>query len=187
MHMLSHRPSPFPIKMRIGGIERDPERYPLEDEALGRALLARVERVLENGTPRPTILAFSADQVWWYDLVPAIQMKADIQRLIAAVAGQDGIDCVGVVGVLNVRVARGRAFPGAVAFLEWPDGRWWSFMLPLVRNSAGQLSKVPAAELIERSAVEGWPRPGGLGGWWSRSRVEGLKLRVHRSGNEQVH
>jgi hypothetical protein len=179
--------TPFPIKMRIGGAERDPERYPLDDDALGRALLGRVEVVLAKGIPRPTVLAFTADQVWWYDLGPAVKMKADIHRLIAAIAGQDEIDCVAVVGVLKVRVSRGKHFPGAVAFLEWPDGRWWSSMQPLRSVGQRKLEPVPQAEVIERNAVDGWPRPGGLGGWWSRARREGLKLRVQRTGDQQVH
>ncbi len=185
--MLPRGPTPFPIKMRIGGAERSPERYPVDDELLGRALMARIAEVLQRGVPRPTVLAFTDDQVWWYDLGPAVKMKADINRLIAAIAGQDGIDAVAVVGILTVRVARTRSFPGAVAFIEWPDGRWWSSMQPLRRVGERRLEPVPKAEVIERSAVDGWPRPGGLGGWWSRARREGLKLRVQRTGNEQVH
>ena len=185
--MLHHRPTPFPIKMRIGGAARSAERYPAGDEPLGRALLARVETILEQGSPRPTVLALSDDQVWWYDLVPAIEAKADVHRLVAAIAGQDEIGCVGVVGVLNVKVGRSGGFPGAVVFLEWPDGRWWSVMLPLKRGPDGRVTRAARAEPIERSAVDGWPRPGGLGGWWSRSRVEQLKLRVQRTGDGQVH
>ncbi len=185
--MLTRSPTPFPIKMRIGGAQRDEARYPRDDQALGRALLARVEDVLARGIPRPTVLAFTDDQVWWYDLGPAVKMKADIHRLIAAIAGQDGIDCVAVVGVLNVRVSKRHHFPGAVAFLEWPDGRWWSSMHPLRPLPDKKLEPVPQAEVIERSAVDGWPRPGGLGGWWTRARVEGLKLRVQRTGDRQVH
>ncbi len=185
--MTSRGPTPFPIKMRIGGTPRSEERYPQEDEALGRALLGRLEDLLEKGPPRPTVLALSQDQVWWYDLVPAIRFKADIHRLVAAIAGQEDIGCVGVVGVLNVRLAGGRPFPGACVFLEWPDGRWWSVLQPLQKQPGGQLVKHAQAEPIERAAVDGWPRPGGLGGWWTRARVERLQLRVQRTGNEQVH
>ncbi len=185
--MYPHRPSPFPVRMRVGSSLRDPDRYPHDDDALGRALLVRAVELLQRGTPRPTVLAFSQDHLWWYDLVPAIRQGADVGRLIAAVAGQDDVDCLGVVGVLNVRVGGTRSFPGCVVFLEWPDGRWWSVMLPLRKRADGRLERQPGAEPMERAAIEGWPRPGGLGGWWTRHRVEGLKLRVHRTNEQQVH
>ncbi len=173
--------------MRVGSSLRDPDRYPYDDEPLGRSLLARAMELLERGTPRPTVLAFSEDQLWWYDLVPAIKMGADVGRLIAAVAGQDDVDCVGVVGVLNVRIGPTEPFPACVVFLEWPDGRWWSVMQPLRKRGDGRLEPRPGGEPMERAAVEGWPRPGGLGGWWTRHRVEGLKLRVKRTDDQQIH
>jgi hypothetical protein len=56
-------------------------------------------------------------------------------------------------------------------FIEWPDGAWWLWARPL-RDRVIRDDLPPEI----RAAWDGWPRPSGLGGFWTRARVEGLRL-----------
>ena len=60
-------------------------------------------------------------------------------------------------------------------FIEWPDNRWWTAWQPLgpTRALVGDAPQV-------RCALDGSPRPGGVGGWFALGRRKGLKLRVQR-------
>jgi hypothetical protein len=78
---------------------------------------------------------------------------------------------VGLAGrfLLQGQGARGRppatGAPVGVAFLEWPDCRWWHWRILL----DGQGSPAPDSDTVRR-ASDGDPLPGGLGRWWSLSR-----------------
>jgi hypothetical protein len=69
-----------------------------------------------------------------------------------------------------------------VVYLEWPDNRWWTAWQALDADGA------PVGDEPQvRRAVEGYPRPGGMGGWFARARREGLRLNlepVHRPGRQ---
>ena len=115
-----------------------------------------------------------------YDLPGIVQSGGDVHAFTAAVAGQAGVEVVAIVGVLGVARGRDRErLPGLCVFVEWPDGRWWN-ALRIVRD-ASLHEEMP---VMIRTADEGYPRPGGLGGWWSRSRFQGLSLRISRSGGQ---
>jgi hypothetical protein len=168
------------LRTRVSQAARDPERFPTEsDEALGQALLARVEAlVAESKLPRPALLLFGPEQVTQVDLLPVQQTGANMHRFIAACTRVDlEVDVVALVGVMGLRLSRDskQSIPAAMVFLERPDCRWWSAQRVLKEK---KLSDELPARL--RSAEEGWPRPGGLGGWWSRGRYEGLQLKLHR-------
>jgi hypothetical protein len=167
------------VRTRISIGPRDPQRFPGEDDDLGRSLLALVEGAIEEQgkLPRPSLLAFRPEQVEQYDLRPVVKSDADVHRFISAVAGQPGIEAVSLLGVLGVRFGRApMPTPAVVAFVEWPDCRWWSAVRPLEERALRE--DWPA---LLRSAVEGYPRPGGMGGWFSRARREQLQLRVGSS------
>jgi hypothetical protein len=80
-----------------------------------------------------------------------------------------------VVGVAGRFLVRRRDEPGApvaLAFLEWPDCRWWHWRTLL----DGEGRAVPDSDTIRR-AIDGDPLPGGLGRWWSQSRRAGTVVR----------
>lgn len=162
-------------------------RFPVEEEAIGPSVLALVEEAAAKGPPRPAVLGLGPEHVEQYDLLPLLRAKADVHRFVAAVAGQEGLEAVGLVGTLGVRFGGRRNKPQAalVVFFEWSDGRWWSAVRPLHERKLRD--DWPA---LIRTAEEGHPRPGGLGGWWSRARFEGLRLQaanVAQGGAQMVH
>ena len=73
-----------------------------------------------------------------------------------------------------------------MCFVEWPDSRWW-WALRLLENR-GFREDWPQ---VIRQAREGDPRPGGVGGWFSRGRRERLRLNAQMEfvvkGLQQVH
>ena len=168
----------MPVRTRGTVGPRDPARFPADDKAIGPCLYGLVEAALTHkGLPRPAVLGLGTDHVEQYDLLPVVRCGADPHRFIAAVAGQDQLRLVALVGGVSMR-ARGRPPQQALlAFLEWPDGRWWSGLRPL--HEQGLREDWP---MQVRCAEDGDPRPPGLGGWWSRARFEQLRLRPAEDG-----
>lgn len=168
------------IRTRHAFGPRDLERFPREDDALGRSLLARVEGVLRDKgkLPRPSILGFRDDAIERYDIPPIVEQGGNVHAFTSAVAGQPGMEAVCIAGVVGVRRGRGPSTPALVVFLEWEDNRWWS-ALRMLRD--GKLDEDLGA--LIRLAEDGYPKPRGMGGWWARSRFQGLRLHV----NAQVH
>jgi len=170
------------VRTRVAYGPRDAERFPAGLDALGESLYALVEGVLldKGKLPRPCILGIRGELVERYDLPGVVQSGGDVHAFTAAVAGQSGVEVVGVLGVLGVRLGGAKQrVPGLCVFLEWPDGRWYS-ALRVLRDKA----LVDELPVLIRTADEGYPRPGGLGGWWSRARFQGLSLSLHRSGGQ---
>lgn len=172
-------PVPAPIRTRMSFAERDPERYPLEADELGQALMTVLEgHAAEGRMVRPTGFAISDQMVEHYDLLPVIQSGHDVHRFVSSIAGQPGTEIVALAGVLGVRMGRMKeSSPALVVFLEWTDGRWWNG-LRMLDNKALREDWPTRV----RRAEDGWPRPNGLGGWWTRSRVQNLRLRIHGPG-----
>lgn len=168
-------PQPWPTRTRTTFGPRDLRRFPVEPTELGPKLFAIVEEAAQRGLPRPVILGFSAETVEQHELLPIARAGGDVHRFVAAVAGQEGVQAVALAGAVMVRFARDPAQTRAavMVFVEWPDGRWWSALRIL--QDRRLVDEHPA---IVRSAWAGHPRPGGLGGWWSRARVEGLRLQL---------
>ena len=163
------------IKLRAYQTPRDLIRFPRGDAELGAAVFSLVEKALEKGMPRPALFVFFDDQVDRFDLGPLMRRPRAVRdRMIAAIAGQREVECVALLGVLQVKRPRtDQVARGAVTFIEWPDNRWWTSWLPLTPDGT------PVREAIEvRSAVEGFPRPGGVGGWFSMARRTGIRLHV---------
>ncbi len=161
--------------MRAYQSPRDLERFPREDGALGEAIFRLLRSALDKGLPRPAMFVFFADQVDRFELAPVMhQSRAARDRMLGAIAGQREVECVALLGILQIKRPReGIHVRGAVVFVEWPDNRWWTAWLPL--DGAGK----PARDEAEvRSAVEGFPRPGGVGGWFSLARRTGLRLHM---------
>lgn len=158
------------------------ERFPAEDDALGKQLSVLVAGALARGLPRPAILVLRAEQVDWFDAVPLMQGEpVHRHRMIAAIAGQEGVEAVALLGTFRVRAGRGQ--PGRpppqqralLSFIEWPDNRWWASWRMLGEDRQ-PISDAP----IVRAAVDGWPRPGGVGGWFALARRRKLTLTMVR-------
>ena len=171
----------FKIRVRTG--PRSTERFPTDDDALGGQLSALVTGALARGLPRPAVLVLRADQVDWFDAVPLLKATPlHRHRMLGAIAGQEGVECVAMVGTFQVR--HGRSRPGQrpplqralLCFIEWPDNRWWASW----RLLGDDKQPITDAPMI-RTAVDGWPRPGGVGGWFSLARRQRLTLNLKRT------
>jgi len=173
------------FRLQVRSAERDPERFPEGDDALGERLFGQVCGALERGLPRPVMLALRHDQVDQYDIVPVLKAgPPHSPRMMAAIAGQDAVDSAALAGELRVRGPRMRQPALAVVvYVEWPDNRWWTAwqFIDRERNPLGE-------DPFVRKAVDGWPRPGGMGGWFARARRTGVRLRLqHHDDSPMVH
>ena len=167
------------VRLRGSTSIPDPRRYPPEDDALGFALFAQVCAALKRGTPSPAAFIFFPDRGDRFSLNSLSELPARSRnRLISAMAGQDGIECMAMLGAFRFR-GRGPLNGQwvASAFLEWPDNRWWTAWQPI-----GPTRELVGLDPQVRAAVDGSPRPNGIGGWFARARRQGLKLRVQRDG-----
>lgn len=176
------------VRVRRG--PRDPEQLPHGDDALGEAILDKlVTTARKQGLPRPALVALTDASVEQFDLSAVLQApQPHRSRLLAAMGGRAELDCAAIAGTLQVHRG-GRKTRGLVVYVEWPDNRWWTAW-----HRVDDTGAVSDAEPLVRRAVDGWPRPGGLGGWFARVRREGLRLRldgpppaVGQAGLELVH
>ncbi len=174
--------------------------YPAEDDALGHRLMGLLLERLSppkagnaaRRPPRPALFLFSADVVRIVDLLPLLQAGGDVHRAIASFAALEGVEAIGLVGILDrrrpVQRSADRGAPDlrpvervAACFIEWADGRWWLGSSVL----DGQLQ--PVTEAAVHRAVDRAPRPGGLGNWFSRARFQQLRIRLEPVAGEMVH
>lgn len=172
------------LQIRVRSGKRSLERFPRDDEALGQQLSVLVAGALARGLPRPAMLVLREEQVDWFDAVPILKVPAPHnQRMFAAISGQDDVECVALVGTFTVN-RRGRSRgpksdskPQLVllCFIEWPDNRWWASW-----RFIGEQQRPLTSDPVIRSAVDGWPRPGGVGGWFAMARRLRLKLKMER-------
>jgi hypothetical protein len=174
--------TPFQLRVQVGA--RDLDRFPEADEALGESLFAMLVSVLDRGLPRPSMMVFRPDQIDRFDVVPVLKSEAPHrERMMAAIGGQAESSCAALVGVFRVRFGPMRQPQRAIiCYLEWPDNRWWTCW-QLVDEQRALIGEEP----IVRRAVDGWPRPGGVGGWYAMVRRTGLRLRMMPSEGAAVH
>ncbi len=157
---------------------RDHDVFPEDDARLGRALFSKVVAALEKGRPAPAAFVIYGDRVDRFSMrTMSGASPITQQRIIAAMAGQADVECLAVLGAFRFRGSgpmNGQWV--ASVFVEWPDNRWWTAWQPIgpERSLVGEGAQV-------RCAVDGSPRPGGVGGWFALARRLGLKLRLHRS------
>ncbi len=169
----------FQLRVQVG--PRDPERFPRSsDDALGEQLFAMAAGVLARGLPRPAMIVMRSEQVDRLDVVPLLKAEPVHRvRMLAAIAGQDGVECAALIGALRIRIGPMKQPAQAlVCFVEWPDNRWWTCW-QLVGSDRTLVGSGP----VVRKAVDGWPRPGGVGGWFSLARRAGLKLKMAVGSN----
>ncbi|HCH61985.1 MAG TPA: hypothetical protein DFR83_04215 [Deltaproteobacteria bacterium] len=162
----------------------------MNDDELGKSVMARlVSTARESGLPRPALVAIHSQQVEQFDF-GSIRQAAEPHRtrMIASILGRPELECGVFAGTMNVERRGQSSVRGLVVYIEWPDNRWWTAWQPV-----GPLGQPADVEPAVRRAVDGWPMPRGVGGWFSRVRREGLRLRVQASspvaqpGLELVH
>jgi len=152
----------------------------LPDEEEGSRLSGMVRRAVEKGRAPVVAVALREDRLDLISLGPVIQAKVPVKRFIAGLTrstadGAGMVDAVGVIGVVKAQRKGGTAVPMAMAFLEWPDGRWWHWRALIDPDSQGILDD---SEILNR-AIDGDPLPNDFGRWWSLGRRS--KVAVHLS------
>jgi len=165
------------LRLQGQGAPRDMTVFPADDDLLGMSLFSQVTLALERGIPRPATFVFFEERMDRFSMSGLADLSARARnRIIAGMAGQDDVECVAMLGAFRFR-GKGPLNGQWVAsvFLEWPDNRWWTAWQP-IGPKRGLVGDGPQV----RNALDGSPRPGGVGGWFALSRRAGLKLRVHR-------
>ena len=163
------------LRLRISHAPRLPT-FPLDDEALGAELWRELTVRRQRGEPRPTLFVFSADEAQIVDLAPILARGGDVHRGISSFAAIEGASALAATGTMT-RAVKGRITGRfAVAFIEWADGRWWCCTRAL---ESGGMQVADAEDEISR-AIDGAPRPAGLGSWFGRMRFEGLTISLKR-------
>ncbi len=161
------------IRVRVTIARREPEFAAPDDESFGRVLLERVMKVAGRGPIAPAVLLLGDDVRIVY-AGPLLAAAKDRHRVLASLAGQPGVEAIAILGRFTQRQKGTEARALAGVFVEWPDGRWWASWRPV--DSGGRLIPTDEDEVLR--AVDGLSRPGGLGGWFSRARFEGLRAEL---------
>ncbi len=168
------------LQLQVRAGPRDLSRLPLDEDALGEAMFAEAAARLPQGPPPPVGVALSGHGVQQIDLRPIIALGDGApMRFLASMAGQPDVDCLAQLAVLQQRRAGRPVERGLCLFIEWTDCRWWMRWLPLDAQRAPSWSSVRTLR-----AREGWPRPSGLGGWFSLARRAELCLRLDAPGEQ---
>jgi hypothetical protein len=155
-----------------------PRRDLFTDRDLGRHLVETVRASFPK-TPAAAV-AVRPDRIEIVPLHGLIEQKQNPGRFIAGLT-TTGVDAVGLVGAFRYRpTPHERWAPIAMVFLEWTDCRWWQW-----RSLVAGDRLMPDTETFA-AAIEGDAKPGGLGGWWSQARREGLQLTVHATPDAPV-
>lgn len=160
-----------------------------EDEEVGEHLVKAVREALWRGGAPPSAVAVGREGVAAVPLVPFVQAGLAWPLVVVGLcretpANVGAADAVGIIGVFQRRPPGDpTGVPVATVFLEWPDGRWWHWLgllAPItvadeIRADRAGLALRPETQVIRR-AIDGAPRPDGLGGWWTASRVRPIAM-----------
>ncbi|MDP2312738.1 MAG: hypothetical protein Q8P41_07520 [Pseudomonadota bacterium] len=170
------------IRVRVTLARREPDFAATEDDAFGRGLLDRVLRALGRGPMPPAVFLFRRDDVQIVYVAPLLAAAKDPHRVLASLAGQPGVEAIAVLGRFTQRQKGAQPRKLAGTFVEWTDGRWWASWRPVDDN--GRLIPTDEDEVLR--AVDGQPRPGGLGGWFTRARFEGIRAELTPTTPERM-
>jgi hypothetical protein len=149
----------------------------MSDAGVGEMLVGMVEAALQKGRPPAVATILRADRVDILGLKPIVDAKIPVNLFLAALTRAEvgpelgDAGAIGVMGTVRVRGA-----PMAIAFLEWPDNRWWLWRSLLDAEGA----PIPDTE-TRTCAVDGDALPPGFGRWWSLGRRRNLRLSMRRA------
>jgi hypothetical protein len=154
-----------------------------DDDALGERLTALVRDALARGGAPPAAVVVMDGRVDLILLRPELVGEVPVPMLLGGLsrsiqADRPAVKAVGMIGVFRPRPSTSRppGVPVAMVFLEWTDCRWWQWR-GLIDPEAGAV--LEETETVGR-AVDGVPRPRGLGGWWSLGRRRNMAFRLDR-------
>lgn len=176
------------VQLRIRAVPNAIPRS-VDDEVEGERLVEWVQRAVDRGRAPPAAVILRPERTEIVAIGPAVKAGVPFPRLMGSLA-RSTVDDAGLpyaVGLIGVVQLRRRATPGqtapppvpmAVAFVEWPDNRWW-YWRALVEPQGGGLR--PDTESVSR-AVEGDPMPGAFGRWWALARRANLRIHLTRNG-----
>jgi hypothetical protein len=146
-----------------------------DDEACGEHLAGIVQDAIGRGSRGAVAVAVREQRLELIELRGVMEAGVAVPMFLAGLtrSSPEGFGpplAVGLAGRFQFRsgpasAASSPPSPVAVAFLEWPDCRWWQWTVML--DSAGQI--LPDSDM-RRRAVDGDPLPGGLGRWWTLGR-----------------
>jgi hypothetical protein len=161
-----------PLRLRVRLLARRPS----DDDAEGEHLASLVRSAVERGAAAPIAVVIRAERTELIELRPVVEAGVPLPMFVAGLTRSEpegfGLPlAVGLAGRFRAWTPTGGA-PVALAFLEWPDCRWWQWRA--VVDAAGRL--VPDSETRHR-AVDGDGLAGGLGRWWSAGRRRGNVVR----------
>lgn len=129
---------------------------------------------MARGPLPPAVFLFRPNDVQIVYAAPLLGAARDPHRVLASLAGQRGVEAMAVLGRFTQRQRGAESRLLAGAFVEWSDGRWWASWRPI--DNAGRLIPTDEDEVLR--AVDGQARPGGLGGWFTRARFEGIQAEL---------
>lgn len=161
------------IRVRVTIARRDPDFSAADDDTFGRRLLDKVLTAAGRGALPPAVVLLGDDVRIVY-AAPLLAAAKDRHRVLASLAGQPGVEAIAILGRFTQRQPGTQPRSLAGVFVEWPDGRWWASWRPVEPN--GRLIPTDEDEVLR--ATDGRARPGGLGGWFSRARFEGLRAEL---------
>jgi hypothetical protein len=161
----------------------------VQDEALE----SQLERLLREATAAraapPVAWCARGDRIELLPLASLREAGVPTGPFLAALTrstvddGSEPVEAVGLMGVFSGDPSSPGSppVPMAMAFVEWPDGRWWHWRALVdpdrsaVRNDTATV----------RNALDGDPLPDHLGRWWSTGRRRRFTLALRRA--EVVH
>jgi hypothetical protein len=145
-----------------------------DDEACGEHLAGIVQEAIGRGGRGAVAVAVREHRLELIDLRGVIEAGVAVPMFLAGLTRSDPAGfgpplAVGLGGRFQFRTRSSQgssvSSPVGMAFLEWPDCRWWQWTVML--DSAGQI--LPDSDM-RRRALDGDPLPGGLGRWWTLGR-----------------
>jgi hypothetical protein len=168
-----------PLRLRAQFFARLPAA---DDDAEGEHLVATVRAGVARRARGAAAVIVRSERTEFIDLGGVIAARAPVPLFLAGLTRSEpdgkGLPlAVGMFGQLRFRAPGGAVAPVAIAFLEWPDCRWWHWRVVLDASGA----PVPDTETIRR-ASDGDALPAGLGRWWSLGRRTGRIVRYQEPG-----
>lgn len=143
---------------------------PADDEdACGEYLASLVREALGRGSKGAVAVVVRSQRTELIELRAIVEARIQLAQFLAGLTRSDAQSfgsplAVGLAGRFTLRRGAQRS-PIALAFLEWPDCRWWQWTTLI--DGANQL--VVDSEVRHR-AIDGDPLPAGLGRWWTLGR-----------------
>ena len=166
---------------------RDPA--PQADEPLARYLVQQVREAIPRKQAGPAVVMARGDRAEVIGIRelrgPDLPPTPDAIALMTRASFPDGaaVRAIGLMGVYGYRARpEDPAVPTALVFIEWTDGRWWQWRALIDPSDARLLTET---ETVLR-AVDGLPRPNGLGGWWTRGRRLGGRPVFRKQAPQQT-